>query len=634
MISNIVACDKETQRILKLGGPFTAAAVSEAAFDAIILALVSKYLGVDALSAMVVAELLVGLTDTFVNGVGEALETLCPHAIGTENYNLAGEYVQIAIFVFLIASLPIVVAWWFFMDDAIRLFGMNERVVRIGTDYSKIVMADYLINGIFDIFLSLLDVTGYASPATFVALLEGTISVLSVWGLLHYVDTMNLFWVGVAELGVALLVYSIFVIFVLHRGWLDPFWHGMTKSFALKNSSAVKNVLQTTIPLSIGSLLEYGEWEALTFFAAALGPAEVVAWGILESIWDLFEAATEGLSEAGSMRLAFHLGRGHAQISKLSCWKTLYLSTILACALSTAFIVLSPYIPPLFTDDETLAEMVQAQLPLIGVGNIFMVFGMTSWNLIGAQGRYKTATIISATMTVFVTLPLAALFCIGMRYSLISLVGAVVIGYSTTGLALGYILQMSDWEHISKVIRALNEKDELESSSDDDSDEEEYDCFEDNVNSKSISLHSSPDHRTDSGSKILIKSIDISEKDRIGLMSYPESIRIELLILAQEISSNRDANNTEASSEKIASLTEKIMDLEAQVHEKNSTIENLRGDIRTMQDLYGAELSDLLGRIKKRVRQTSEVLLSGCSSEKSIDVSYVSSAKEESQSGS
>lgn len=355
----------------------------------------------------------------------------------------------------------------------------------------------------------------------------------------------------------------------------------------------------------------------------------VVAWGVLESIWDLFEAATEGLAEAGSMRLAFHLGRGDVQTSKLSCWKTLFLSTILACALSTVFLILSPYIPHWFTNDETLVSMVKVQLPLIGVGNIFMVFGMTSWSLIGAQGRYKIATLVSAAMTICVTLPLAAVFCIGMRYSLISLVGAVVVGYSTTGLFLGYFLQMSDWLHVSKIICALNEKDELECSSDDDDSAEEnpHDRFEDNVCPKSISAQPSPDYRTHGCYNISIKSVQASQK--MYLATCPDNVKVELLSLAEEIS-KQDSNNA-ASSDKIASLTAKIMDLEAQVQERNSTIERLRGDIRRMQDLYGAELSDLLGRIKQRVRQTSEVLLGSSSSEKSRDISYESSAEEEVQ---
>lgn len=273
-ITKTIRFDNETKRILKLGGPFTVSTVSEAVFDAIIVALISKYLGVEALSAAIVTHLLIGLTDTFVKGVADALNTLCSHAIGTENYNLAGEYVQIAMVTYISISLPVSAAWWFFMDDAIRLFGMNERVVMIGTGYAKVLLADYLTKGMFDVFLALLDVTGYESQATVVVLVEGITSVLSLWALLYFVETMDLFWVGIAELGVSLFIYVMFGIFVVYRGWLDPFWHGMTKTFALKNSSAVKNLLHTAIPLSIGSLLEYGEWEALTFFAAALGPAE------------------------------------------------------------------------------------------------------------------------------------------------------------------------------------------------------------------------------------------------------------------------------------------------------------------------------------------------------------------------
>lgn len=122
----------------------------------------------------------------------------------------------------------------------------------------------------FDGFLVLLDMTGYASPAMVVALVEGTTSALSLWGLLHFVKGMNLFWVGVMELCISLTIYSFFGILVVYRGWLDAFWHGMTKTFSFKNTSALKNLLQSALPLSMGSLLEYGKWEALTFLQLRL----------------------------------------------------------------------------------------------------------------------------------------------------------------------------------------------------------------------------------------------------------------------------------------------------------------------------------------------------------------------------
>jgi len=91
------------------------------------------------------------------------------------------------------------------------------------------------------------------------------------------------------------------------------------------------------------------------------------------------------------------------------------------------------------------------------LGNIFMVFGMVSWSLVGAQGRYKLATIISAIMSFCVTLPLAAIFCIVYEFTLEGLTASVVIGYSTTGMVLAYVLLTSDWEKLSKTIREYNE---------------------------------------------------------------------------------------------------------------------------------------------------------------------------------
>ena len=271
---SVIRYDKETSRILILGIPFVLAAVSEALFDAITLALVSKYLGVEALSAFVVTNVLLGLTDTFIKGVADALNTVCSHAIGADNYFLAGQYTQIALMIYVIGSVPLCVCWWFLMDDAIRWFGMNERVVEIGAQYTKLVMFDYMAVGMFDTFTALLDVSGYALPATIMDLVAASLDLLSVWLLLMFVEGMDLFWVGMAQMVSSVVIYGVFVCFVVCKGWIDPFKSGLVHSFGLKNIPAVKYVLKTAIPLSIGTLLEYGEWEALTFFAAVLGPAE------------------------------------------------------------------------------------------------------------------------------------------------------------------------------------------------------------------------------------------------------------------------------------------------------------------------------------------------------------------------
>ena len=110
----IIKYDRETNRLMVLrGGPFTVTALSKAFYDAVTLAIVSQNLGVDALSAFVIVNLCIGITDQFVKGVADSLTTVCSHAIGAENCSLAGQYAQIAMVLYILCSVTIVACWCF-----------------------------------------------------------------------------------------------------------------------------------------------------------------------------------------------------------------------------------------------------------------------------------------------------------------------------------------------------------------------------------------------------------------------------------------------------------------------------------------------------------------------------------------
>ncbi len=202
----------------------------------------------------------------------------------------------------------------------------------------------------------------------------------------------------------------------------------------------------------------------------------VTAWGLFEAIWGLMEAASGGSTDAGSIRLGMHLGSGNIEKAKLCTWKCLFLSTCLAVLETSLLFMCGEDTAKWFTSDKTLQDIMKKMIPMVGFANILMVFGMISWSLVGTQGRYRLATTINAIMSFCVTIPLAAIFCVVFRFTLDGLVGAVVIGYSTTGLCLAYILIVSDWEHISRTIREANTSqcgsESSESSSDDDYDDD------------------------------------------------------------------------------------------------------------------------------------------------------------------
>ena len=226
--------DKETKRLISLGTPLTLAEMSEALFDALTVALISHYLGVHALSAYVVTNLLVGLSEIFVDGVLESLGTVCAHAIGADNKFLAGQYVQISMILYCVAAVPYMGIWWVFMDDVITLFGLDDSVAEMGASYAKALIFHYILEGIFDGYTVLLDIVGYAMPATLFDIVAGTVEIVVLWVLLATVDEFTLFWVGVYQLITAASFLFLFLILTNLLGWLDPFLPGMTGSFALK----------------------------------------------------------------------------------------------------------------------------------------------------------------------------------------------------------------------------------------------------------------------------------------------------------------------------------------------------------------------------------------------------------------
>lgn len=218
----------------------------------------------------------------------------------------------------------------------------------------------------------------------------------------------------------------------------------------------------------------------------------------MEAIWELFEAAVGGFSEAGSVRLALHLGEGNIRAAQKAAWKSLFVTTCLASFVTVLFFVCGGQVAIWFTEDATLQLMIEQMIPLVGFSNVFMAFGTMSWALVGAQGRYMHSTIISAIVSFFITIPISAFSCVVMHYELKGLVGALLVGYSTTTLCTAYLLFTSDWHTISKNIIASNEEEDDDESSSDESSfsDNDDDDLSDTLSVASLSIQKKDTYET------------------------------------------------------------------------------------------------------------------------------------------
>jgi MATE family multidrug resistance protein len=190
--------------------------------------------------------------------------------------------------------------------------------------------------------------------------------------------------------------------------------------------------------------------------ASHLGPAEVAAWAILGSIWDLLYYTTCGIADSGEIRVAKHLGDNCPKLAQLAAFKALLMGMVIGIITSVLFFCLQDQIPGWYTHDETLTAMLRELVPFVGVANLSMTFGMQCWSLIGAQGKYKVATWVSFISSWGVTMPLAAIFVYVFFIDLQGLMAAMTIGYTSCGATLSYLLLSTDWEEQAHKIQERN----------------------------------------------------------------------------------------------------------------------------------------------------------------------------------
>lgn len=458
--------DNETKRILRLSIPFTISQLVETICDAIIIGIVSMQLGTEALSAFVVFETFVEITTQFAGGVVDAQVSLTGHAHGAGNNLLAGQYVQLCSMMYLVFQLPFIFLWSFATRDIMLWMGFSYTVSQMAQSYGRLAVWRDVIVGVSDCLYNIFEVADKEVAVTIIIITEALVKLAATAIPLLFFNG-NLDTVGAVAIANAFIFYVFTIVFTFSKGWMKPFAKGIFGSFASKDRLAVRQVFKTAAPLAFGSVLVHGEWELLTVFAAFLGPAEVTAWAIMGSLWDIFESTSEAIGDAAEVRVAYHCGKRRPDQARISAHKSIFIGITFSIVTTFIILPLGNLIPRWLTSDPTLQKMVRENIPLICVSNIFLTVGNVCWAEIGAQGRYKLATIIICGSSWFVSIPFAAISVFVLVLDLRSMTASVCIGFQCASTALAFVLLQSDWKRLAQKVSDTNAVTGQISSSDD-----------------------------------------------------------------------------------------------------------------------------------------------------------------------
>jgi Na+-driven multidrug efflux pump len=455
--------DDEMKKIVSLAIPYTTHATLIGIFGLLEVAVIGQiFSGSNSaiLGSYLAVQFILSVATMFLSGAISSLGVLCSHAVGGDNYVLAGKYCHIAIVFYQAIFLPIMAVIWNRMDYFVMLFGFDENVSADGQVYGRFAFMTTAVYTCDYTLHYMLDVCGFEWYSTIMETIHGFVSLVAVFLVGACCQDVKLWMLGAVHLSLSIIFLCLNVSIVIQKKWLIGFWEGF-RSFALRDVQAVRVFLKTAIPLSMGYVMEYCEWEILFIFAAVQGPSEVIVWGLMGYIWGLGSRISGAVASASEVRVAKLLGSHHPALARYSSHKSLLLGITLSILMSLFVLALHVQIPQWLTKDEALQHMLSDLLPLVCVGVAALTLGNTSWTIICAQGRTRLPTTVTLLGSLFVSLPLALISTFVLNLNLQGLLASTVIGYAFSGIINSFIMLTSNWERISAKVAGRNSRESI-----------------------------------------------------------------------------------------------------------------------------------------------------------------------------
>ena len=229
--------DDETKRILRLAIPFTFSALIHNVDGIIVLAMISRKLGYDVLSAYAVFGIVLEVASKFAGGIVDCQYVVVGHAYGADNKELAGQYVQLCAILHVLLMLPVVAFCNLVTFRVMTAMGFTEDIAQMSHEYGRIVVWSDVVEGMSEALFGLFEVAEHEVAVSLLGYVDTLLEVGAI-GIALYLfngDLRIIAYIFVAN-EVLFLLFGLIISFYI--GWIQPFARGIFGSLGIRVSSA------------------------------------------------------------------------------------------------------------------------------------------------------------------------------------------------------------------------------------------------------------------------------------------------------------------------------------------------------------------------------------------------------------
>ncbi|XXG59645.1 hypothetical protein AAC387_Pa04g1694 [Persea americana] len=433
---------QEVKKQLWLAGPLIGVSVLQYSLQVISVMFVG-HLGELALSSASLATSFATVTGfSLLLGMGSALDTLCGQAYGAKQYQLLGVYMQRAIFVLIIASIPLSVIWAY-MGSILVCMGQDPEISMEAQLYARWMIPSLFAYGALQCNIKFLQAQNNVFPMMLSSGITTLFHILVCW--------LLVFKSGLGSKGAALsnaISYWINVVLLMLYIKFSPTckktWTGLSKE-AFRE---VIDFLRLAIPSAVMVCFEYWTFEMVVLLSGLL-PNPKLEMSVLSisvnTMWMVYMIPF-GLSGALSTRVSNELGGGHPHAARLAVYVTFVMAIAVGAAVGLITILVRKVWGRLYSNEEEVVKYITTMMPVLAISNFMDGIQCVLSGTARGCGWQKICAFVNLGAYYGVGIPCAVLFAFVFHLRGEGLWLGIICGLLVQVLLLLIITLRTNWE--------------------------------------------------------------------------------------------------------------------------------------------------------------------------------------------
>jgi len=415
------------------------------------------HLGTQQLAGVALSAMWQGVPSTMVQFTIQAITTLASQARGAGNNKLVGDWLQTALLIAVVGSLPVMLVFW----NVHMMVGITMKdpdTIEYARQFSQMMMWTLLPQFVYVALTSYFATIGVVMPATACTCITVLANIFFNWLFIYgYGSFEGLGFVGsplatVASSYLQLFLFATYCIGI--KGYHRPYWGGWSR--AAIRWSRVKIFLALGIPTGMSSVVDWASGALAGSFSGLCGVQVAAGQNVLNGLFALTYSTVSGFSTATQIRLARYLGEGKPEAAKRILRigsATLLSGGLIICVLLTMW---SNKVWQVWTTDPVVMELCNSSMLafMAGLMMAYLRFTLTVVSVSLGPREAKINLVANNIASWAIYIPLAYLMPITWGWGLSGFWWSDFAGEAFKVVCLSWAVSSVDWVKASLDARA------------------------------------------------------------------------------------------------------------------------------------------------------------------------------------